>query len=125
MDGLERMVSAMDGLYNAKTTIHFRDGLPPVINHPTAAELAREAAGKIIGPENVVKQRHPSLVGKILPITCKGYRDAWFALGQASLNWQISLPTALILTLMKKFCLSVLPTLPRLPGWPCTKKKYS
>jgi hippurate hydrolase len=64
IDGLERMVSAMDGLYNAKTTIHFREGLPPVINHPAAAELSREAATKIVGPDNVIKQQHPSLGGE-------------------------------------------------------------
>jgi hippurate hydrolase len=64
IDGLERMVSAMDGLYNAKTTIHFLEGLPPVINHPTAAVLARDAATRVVGPNNVVKQRHPSLGGE-------------------------------------------------------------
>ena len=64
IDGLTRMVSAMDGLYNARTTILFRDGLPPVINHPFAAEMAREAAATIVGPDNVVKQRHPSLGGE-------------------------------------------------------------
>jgi hippurate hydrolase len=61
IDGLERMVRAMDGLYNAKTTLHFREGLPPVINHPVAAGLARKAAKKIVGQESVVRQRHPSL----------------------------------------------------------------
>jgi hippurate hydrolase len=64
IDGLERMVRAMDGLYNAKTTIHFRDGLPPVINHPVAAKIARSAARKIVGREGVVKQLHPSLGGE-------------------------------------------------------------
>jgi len=64
IDGLERMVRAMDGLYNAKTTIHFREGLPPVINHPAAARIARKAAKKIVGRENVVKQLHPSLGGE-------------------------------------------------------------
>ncbi len=64
IDGLHRMVRAMDGLYNAKTTIHFREGLPPVINHPVAAKLARKAAKKVIGKEGVVKQRHPSLGGE-------------------------------------------------------------
>jgi hippurate hydrolase len=64
IDGLERMVSAMDGLYNAKTIIRFREGLPPVINHPTAAVLAREAAAQIVGQDNVVKQHHPSLGGE-------------------------------------------------------------
>lgn len=64
IDGLQRMVRAMDGLYNAKTTIHFRDGLPPVINHPVAARLARKAAKIIVGQEGVVKQLHPSLGGE-------------------------------------------------------------
>jgi len=64
IDGLERMVRAMDGLYNAKTTIRFREGLPPVINHPVAARVARKAAKKIVGRENVVKQLHPSLGGE-------------------------------------------------------------
>ena len=64
IDGLERMVRAMDGLYNAKTTIHFRNGLPPVINHPLAARLARKAAKMIVGQEGVAKQHHPSLGGE-------------------------------------------------------------
>jgi hippurate hydrolase len=51
-------------LYNAKTTIHFRNGLPPVINHPLAARLARKAAKMIVGQEGVVKQHHPSLGGE-------------------------------------------------------------
>ena len=58
------MVRAMDGLYNAKTTIRFREGLPPVVNHPAAARIARKAAKKIVGRENVVKQLHPSLGGE-------------------------------------------------------------
>lgn len=64
IDGLERMVGAMDELYNATTNLHFSDGLPPVINHPVAARLARKAAKKIVGAECVVKQRHPSLGGE-------------------------------------------------------------
>jgi len=64
IDGLERMVRAMDGLYNAKTTIRFRDGLPPVINDPVAARLARKAARKVVGKEGVAKQLHPSLGGE-------------------------------------------------------------
>ena len=64
IDGLERMVRAMDGLYNAKTTIHFRDGLPPVINHPIATRLARKAAKEVVGQEGVARQLHPSLGGE-------------------------------------------------------------
>ncbi|MDX1776576.1 MAG: M20 family metallopeptidase [Desulfobulbales bacterium] len=64
IDGMQRMVNAMDGLYHAKTTIRFRDGLPPVINHPRAANIAKDAADKVVGPAGVVKQRHPSLGGE-------------------------------------------------------------
>jgi hippurate hydrolase len=62
--GLQRMVGAMDELYNAHTHIRFLDGLPPVINDSTAADLAREAAAAIIGDTGVVKQKHPSLGGE-------------------------------------------------------------
>ena len=64
IDGLKRMVRAIDGLYNATTTIHFDEGLPPVINDPVAARLARKAAKKVVGQESVLKQRHPSLGGE-------------------------------------------------------------
>jgi hippurate hydrolase len=64
IEGLKRMVQAIDGLYNATTALHFDEGLPPVINDPVAARLARKAAKKIVGKESVVKQRHPSLGGE-------------------------------------------------------------
>jgi len=64
MAGLERMVKAMGELYNARTSINFVEGLPPVINHPRATRLAREAARAVVGPAGVVKQRHPSLGGE-------------------------------------------------------------
>ncbi|MFC1843767.1 M20 family metallopeptidase [Thermodesulfobacteriota bacterium] len=64
IDGLDRMVGAMDELYNATTDLHFSEGLPPVINHPVAARIARKAAKMIVGRESVVKQRHPSLGGE-------------------------------------------------------------
>ena len=62
--GLKRMVGAMDELYNAHTIIRLLEGLPPVINDPTAADLAREAAAAIVGDAGVVKQKHPSLGGE-------------------------------------------------------------
>jgi len=62
--GLKRMVGAMDVLYNAHNSILFLEGLPPVINDPTAADLARVAAASIVGDAGVVKQKHPSLGGE-------------------------------------------------------------
>jgi amidohydrolase len=64
MTGLKRMVKAMEELYNAQTSITIEEGYPPVINHPVAARLAREAAVMVIAPAGVVHQPHPSLGGE-------------------------------------------------------------
>ena len=62
--GLERMVGSMESLYNARAEITFGEGLPPVINHPAATDLAREAARSVVGDSGVVSQLHPSLGGE-------------------------------------------------------------
>ncbi len=62
--GLERMVGAMDDLYDVTTEITFGEGLPPVINDKQAAEVACEAVTRVTGEEGLVKQRHPSLGGE-------------------------------------------------------------
>lgn len=61
---LERMVKAMEELYGVRTAVRVVAGYPPVINHPAAAEIARQAAARVVGPEGVVEQSHPSLGGE-------------------------------------------------------------
>ena len=62
--GLQRMVAAMEELYNAKTLIDLRSGYPPVINEPQATELARRAATRVVGKKGLQEQSHPSLGGE-------------------------------------------------------------
>lgn len=62
--GLERMVKAMEGLYHANTTITFKEGYPPVVNHAVAARIAQEVAAKIFGSEGVMPQPNPSMGGE-------------------------------------------------------------
>lgn len=62
--GLERMVGAMESLYDARADITFGQGLPPVINDQAAAALAREAVALVVGDSGLVSQRHPSLGGE-------------------------------------------------------------
>lgn len=62
--GLQRMVHAMDQLYNARCEIVLDEGLPPVINDQAAAEQARKSAQSVVGSEGVVAQRYPSLGGE-------------------------------------------------------------
>ncbi len=62
--GLKRMVKATGELYHARTSISFTEGYPPVINHPDAADWARQAALRVVGQQGVVQQAHPSLGGE-------------------------------------------------------------
>ena len=62
--GLERMVCAMEDLYNAKASIDLIPGYPPIINNAAAAEIARDAAETTVGREGLKKQPYPSLGGE-------------------------------------------------------------
>ncbi|MBC8318541.1 MAG: amidohydrolase [Desulfobulbaceae bacterium] len=62
--GLQRMVRAMEDLYNAKATIELIPGYPPIINNPAAATIARTAARQTVGKEGLKKQPYPSLGGE-------------------------------------------------------------
>lgn len=62
--GLQRMVRAMEDLYNAKASIQLIPGYPPIINNPAAAVLARTAARETVGKEGVKEQPYPSLGGE-------------------------------------------------------------
>jgi len=62
--GLDRMVMAMEELYNAKASIELIPGYPPIINNATAAEIARTAAKETVGPDGIKKQPYPSLGGE-------------------------------------------------------------
>ncbi len=64
INGLTRMVRAMEGLYNVTTSATFSEGYPPVINDPVATAIARDAAAAVVGAEGVAPLPHPSLGGE-------------------------------------------------------------
>ncbi len=64
MESLKRMGKGIAEVHRAGIRIEIREGYPPVVNHPVAARLAREAALKVVGPQGLVKQPHPSLGGE-------------------------------------------------------------
>ena len=64
INGLTRMVGAMEELYNAQATIDLTKGYPPVINDPTATAIARAAATLIVDEKGVTRLPHPSLGGE-------------------------------------------------------------
>jgi len=59
--GMERMISAVAELHNAKIEISITEGYPPVVNEPKATAVARAAAREIVGNENVVESEFPSM----------------------------------------------------------------
>jgi hippurate hydrolase len=64
ISGLERMVLAMGDLYHAQASVAFTQGYPPVINHPVAADIARQAATLVVGDSGVRGVPQPSLGGE-------------------------------------------------------------
>jgi hippurate hydrolase len=51
---LRRIAESVGQLHSASVTITFDEGTPPVINDPKCAELARAAAGAVLGLDNVL-----------------------------------------------------------------------
>ena len=62
--GLTRMVKAMEDLYHAETYVEFTKGYPPVINDPTAVDIARDAASTVVNDSGVMGLPYPSLGGE-------------------------------------------------------------
>lgn len=64
LSGLRRMIQGVSSMSGAEISLQVLDGLPAVINEPTATGLARKAAEEVAGPENVISQGRPSLGGE-------------------------------------------------------------
>jgi len=59
--GLQRMVSALQGMYGVQAEIVFEPGLPAVVNSRRAAKIARAAARDTTPVDKVISQGLPSL----------------------------------------------------------------
>ena len=64
ISGLTRMVDSMKDLYGAETSVKITKGYPPIINHPEATAIAKDAAEQVVGPHGVIGLPHPSLGGE-------------------------------------------------------------
>jgi len=61
---LKRMTKAMEQLHRVETSFTLKEGYPPVVNDPVAANIATEVATGIVGFEKVKGQPLPSLGGE-------------------------------------------------------------
>jgi amidohydrolase len=64
LNGLRRITQGASSMSGAEVSLKFHDGLPAVINESGATNLARQAAGDILGSDHVVSQGRPSLGGE-------------------------------------------------------------
>ena len=61
VEGLERIAKATGELHNAKVEVQVSEGYPPVVNTPNETNVARRAAGKVVGEQGLVPMDHPSM----------------------------------------------------------------
>jgi hippurate hydrolase len=63
-EALRRIADATGHLHGAGVSVEFPEGTPPVINHPDAATLARQAAALAVGPANVLALQTANMGGE-------------------------------------------------------------
>jgi len=61
---INQTASSLASLYGAEIYLSVREGYPPVINHPVAYRIARQAAKAIAGEDNVLRVEQPSMGGE-------------------------------------------------------------
>ncbi len=81
IDGLSRMVNAMEGLHNAEATMILTEGYPPVINDVKATRIAEQAAEQTVGKEGVLGLPFPSLGGEDFSFYLKHVRGCFVRFG--------------------------------------------
>ena len=61
---LKRICDAVSQLHNAEISMTVQDGVPPVINPPAMADIARRAASNVVGPDYAVPLHTPNMGGE-------------------------------------------------------------
>ncbi|BCO08467.1 peptidase M20 [Desulfolithobacter dissulfuricans] len=64
LSGIRRVIQGFGEMCNASIELEFFGHLPAVINDETATAIARHAADRVVGTDNVISQGHPSLGGE-------------------------------------------------------------
>ena len=62
--GIQRMARAFGELHNARLDVRIEPGYPPVVNTAREAELAVQAAIRVVGERGLMRLEHPSMGGE-------------------------------------------------------------
>ncbi len=60
-ESIHRIADSVATLHGAELEIELSEGSPPLENRPEPTGLAREAARRVVGPENVIRLEHANL----------------------------------------------------------------
>ena len=61
IQGLERMIRAVEDLHEATIQFEVTEGYPPVVNTAPETEIARAAAAAVVGRRHVIRDEFPSM----------------------------------------------------------------
>lgn len=78
---LERICDSVSQLHEAEITMTVREGVPPVINPPAMAEIARRAASNVVGPDFAVPLQTPNMGGEDFSYYMEKVRGCYVRLG--------------------------------------------
>ncbi|HEU4621741.1 MAG TPA: M20 aminoacylase family protein [Burkholderiaceae bacterium] len=59
--GMRRVAANIGAAFNARVEVDFKRNYPPTVNHAKETEFAARVMDTIVGPENVVRDREPTM----------------------------------------------------------------
>jgi amidohydrolase len=80
---IQRIAAGVAGGLQCRAEVEVRNGNPPVINHPRVAELARRAAVRVVGEENVVRPE-PTMGGEDMALYFEQVPGCFVFVGSAN-----------------------------------------
>ncbi|MBP1152425.1 M20 family metallopeptidase [Methylocaldum sp. RMAD-M] len=88
LEGLERMAKGIGDLHNARIEVIVNEGYPPVVNTLVESEIARRAAGKIVGEKGLVSMEYPSMGSEDFAYYLQEIPGCYVRLGARREGWE-------------------------------------
>lgn len=88
IQGLKRMAKATGDLHNAIVDIAITEGYPPVINTEREAEIARQAALKVVGEKGLIPIEYPSMGSEDFSFYLREVPGCYVRVGACREGWE-------------------------------------
>jgi hippurate hydrolase len=80
--GIERVATGVAAAFGASARLAYRRNYPPTVNTSAETEVVRRAAARVVGAENVVSDRKPSMGGEDFAFLLERRPGSYVWLGQ-------------------------------------------